>query len=121
MMALLVAAFIFQTWLVYADGTGRETPPLSALATRGQDLWLENNCQSCHQIYGFGGFLGPDLTNAASSLTDARLRLILVSGAGRMPAFGFGDEDRSALKQFLVELDRTGIGQARYQAPLPTD
>jgi len=120
MLALLVAAFVLQTWMVYTDPTGRETPPLSAVAQRGQQIWLENNCQSCHQIYGFGGFLGPDLTNAVGSLTDARLRLILTEGSGRMPAFGLDEDDRGALQQFLVELDRTGISQARHQQPIPT-
>lgn len=120
MFALLVAAFVFQTWLVYSDTTGRQTPPLSSLAGRGQELWHDHNCQSCHQIYGFGGFLGPDLTNAVGSLTDARLKLILTEGAGRMPAFGLDEDDRSALQQFFVELDRTGISQARHQQPRPT-
>jgi len=119
MFALLVAAFVFQTWLVYSDSTGRQTSPLSALADRGQQLWLRHNCQSCHQIYGFGGFLGPDLTNAVSSLTDARLRTILTEGAGRMPAFGFDDEERGALKQFLAELNLTGVSQARHQPAVP--
>jgi len=120
MFALLVAAFVIQTWLVYSDPAGRQTPPLSELADRGQQIWLDHNCQSCHQIYGFGGFLGPDLTNAISSLTDARLRTILTEGAGRMPAFELNDGERDALKQFLVELDRTGVSQARQQQPIPT-
>jgi len=120
MMALLVLAFVVQTWLVYADSSGRQTPPLSELAERGQRVWLDHNCQSCHQIYGFGGFLGPDLTNAIRSLTDARLDLILTEGAGLMPAFALGADDRSALKQFLVELDRTGVGQVRYREPPKT-
>jgi len=120
MFAFLVAAFVIQTWLVYSDPAGRQTPPLSPLADRGQRLWFDHNCQSCHQIYGFGGFLGPDLTNAAGSLTEARLRLILTEGAGRMPAFGFDEEQRGALQQFFVELDRTGVSQARHQPQVPT-
>lgn len=121
MFALLVAAFVFQTWLVYSDSSGRETPPLSPLADQGQRLWHQHNCQSCHQIYGFGGFLGPDLTNAIGSLTEARLRLILTEGAGRMPAFGLDAGERSALQQFFVELDRTGVSQARHEPPRPPD
>ena len=63
LMLALVCAFVAQTWLVYADPAGKRTP-LSPLAARGRALWHRRNCQSCHQIYGFGGFLGPDLTNA---------------------------------------------------------
>jgi nitric oxide reductase subunit C len=111
LMLFLVAAFGFQTWLVYADPTGRTTPPLSAEAARGRGIWLANNCQSCHQIYGYGGFLGPDLTNATDSLTDARLSAILTQGGGVMPAFDLAEDERAAIARFLAEVDATGIGQ----------
>ena len=110
LIVCLVAAFCFQTWLVYADATGR-TQPLSAEAARGRSIWLANNCQSCHQIYGFGGFLGPDLTNAAGHLTQARIDAILTEGAGSMPAFQLADDERAAIARFLTEVDETGIGQ----------
>jgi nitric oxide reductase subunit C len=119
MIGFLVAAFWVQTGLVYFDSTGRRTPPLSDLAARGQDIWHSRNCQSCHQIYGFGGFLGPDLTNSAESLTEARLEQILVHGSGLMPAFGLDRDDRAAVHQFLVELDKTGVGQPRARPKLP--
>jgi len=121
-MALgLVSAFFVQTWLVYSDAAGRQTPPLSAQAAEGQRLWLDHNCQSCHQIYGFGGFLGPDLTNAAQTLTTSRMDLMLTSGSGRMPAFQLGAGERRALHQFLIELDRTGQSQPRLRKKLPPD
>jgi nitric oxide reductase subunit C len=119
MIAILVAAFLVQTGLVYFDSTGRRTPPLSDLAARGQEIWHNKNCQSCHQIYGFGGFLGPDLTNSAESLTNARLEQILTLGSGLMPAFHLDTDDRTALHQFLVELDKTGVGQPRARPKLP--
>lgn len=121
LIACLVAAFVFQTWLVYADRIGYRTPPLSVEAARGQEVWHDNNCQSCHQLYGFGGFLGPDLTNAAGTLTEARLQLILTEGAGLMPAFHLDEQDRAAVLQFLIEMDKTGVSQPRLQAPVPTD
>ena len=77
LLSLLVAAFAVQTWLVYSDDAGYATPPLSGPARRGQELWLRHNCQSCHQIYGYGGFLGPDLTNAAERLNRDRLEAAL--------------------------------------------
>jgi nitric oxide reductase subunit C len=121
LIACLVAAFFVQTWLVYADRAGHRTPPLSEHAARGQQVWHDNNCQSCHQIFGFGGFLGPDLTNSAGTLTEARLDLILTDGAGLMPAFHLGAEDRAAVLQFLTEVDKTGVSQPRLAAPVPTD
>lgn len=110
-LGFVVSAFVLQTWLIYSDDAGRTTPPLSELAVRGREIWHERNCQSCHQIYGFGGFLGPDLTNAAERLTDARLETVLTVGAGQMPGFGLGPEDRAAIARFLEEVHATGRGQ----------
>jgi nitric oxide reductase subunit C len=119
LFSILIAVFFLQTWLVYSDSQTRRTPPLSKLAARGQEIWLDNNCQSCHQVFGFGGFLGPDLTNAIGSLTDARLDSILTEGAGLMPAFQLDAEERGALKQWFVELDRVGVGVPRLAPRLP--
>ena len=64
MLGILALCFVSQTYLVYADPT--ETRVLEGEELAGRRVWLANNCQACHQLYGFGGFLGPDLTNAAS-------------------------------------------------------
>ena len=117
LMTVLVSAFALQTFLVYSDDTGRDLPPLSAMALEGRGVWLGNNCQVCHQLYGFGGFLGPDLTNAASRLDRARLDEVLTNGVAQMPAFHLSDAEISAIEAYLREMDATGIGQAR--TPLP--
>ena len=117
LMAFLVTAFVLQTFLVYSDDTGRLLPPLSEKALEGRAVWLSNNCQACHQFYGFGGFLGPDLTNAAARLDRARLDEVLTNGVAQMPAFHLSDTEISAIEAYLREMDGTGIGQAR--APLP--
>lgn len=118
LMIGLVAAFLAQTWLVYTDPAGRAASPLSGLAAQGQAVWRDHNCQACHQIFGFGGFLGPDLTNAFPRLDQARLDTILTQGSGLMPAFGLAADERAALACYLEELDRTGVGVAR--APVDT-
>lgn len=112
-MGSLLAAFCVQTSLVYLDPTADAKAPLSELALEGRRLWHRHNCQVCHQIYGFGGFLGPDLTNAAPRLTRARLDEVLTQGNAQMPAFHFSPAQIDAVQQFLVELDRTGVGVAR--------
>ncbi|MCR9245901.1 MAG: cytochrome c [bacterium] len=117
MMAALVAAFVGQTALVYADGTADRTPPLSELALEGRRIWHANNCQACHQIYGFGGFLGPDLTNAGARMTTERLTEILTDGNAQMPAFGMNEDQIAAIEQFLIELDKTGVGVPRANLP----
>jgi len=111
LFACLVLAFFAQTWLVYTDSEGRAAPALSSEAARGREIWLARNCQSCHQIYGFGGFLGPDLTNATEWLTQARVDTVLTEGAGQMPAFGLDAGERAAIVQFLDELSAGGRGQ----------
>ncbi len=111
LLLALVGVFFLQGWFVYSDPAGRASPPLSEQAAAGRDVWLRNNCQSCHQIYGFGGFLGPDLTNATERLTAARVDTVLTVGAGQMPAFHLNGTDRRAIEAFLAEVHATGRGQ----------
>ncbi|MCA8944020.1 MAG: cytochrome c [Planctomycetes bacterium] len=113
MMAALVAAFFGQSALVYADTTGDERAQHGELALEGRAIWHRENCQVCHQLYGFGGFLGPDLTNAASRVNRARLDDILTNGSRQMPAFGMSPAEIDAIEAFLQTLDQTGVGQAR--------
>ena len=112
-MAFLVAMFAVQTFLVYSDNTGRDLPPLSDAALEGRTIWLSHNCQSCHQFYGFGGFLGPDLTNASRRLDRARLDHVLTEGVAQMPPFHLSPAEISAVEAYLREMDGTGVGQAR--------
>ncbi|HEX6813290.1 MAG TPA: cytochrome c [Planctomycetota bacterium] len=121
MMASLVLAFVGQSTLVYTDATADAHPRLEATALRGRQLWLDNNCQACHQIYGFGGFLGPDLTNAAARIDRKRLETMLTVGSGQMPAWHFSKDQIDAIEAFLRAIDRTGIGQARSTVPIPRD
>ncbi|MBL4698516.1 MAG: cytochrome c [Phycisphaerales bacterium] len=111
MIAGLVLAFVAQTFLVYADTS--EHAPLDEQAIAGRRVWLANNCQACHQMYGFGGFLGPDLTNAASRIGQDQLSARLVLGEGQMPRYDMDVDEVDALWSFLEAMDKTGIGQAR--------
>jgi cytochrome c oxidase subunit II len=53
----------FRTWL--ADEAAPATEPATALARRGEDVFLSNACASCHTIRGTdaNGRIGPDLTH----------------------------------------------------------
>ncbi len=68
---------------------------------------------ACHQFYGLGGYMGPDLTNVISSKGAAYARAFLISGTERMPDFGFDDHEMDDLIAFLEFVDSMGI----YQAP----
>lgn len=118
LMGGLLASFAVQTALVYSDDTADSFSTLSAEAVRGRQIWHDYNCQACHQIHGFGGFLGPDLTNAAKRLTEARLDEVLTVGTAQMPAFQFDDDQRLDIISFLDELSEMGIGVPRRDKPL---
>ena len=111
LLAGLVLCFGLQTALVYFDPAG--TAPLGREAAAGRRIWQRNNCQSCHQLYGFGGFLGPDLTNVASRLAPQRFVRLLDEGSGRMPAFDLSVDEAAAVMAFLWAMDETGQGQAK--------
>ena len=106
---LLVACFFVQTGFTYFDypRTASERR-LSGPAKEGLALWRKNNCQSCHQIYGFGGFVGPDLTNIVARRPHEDWSDVLTMGRKQMPAFEFEEEQRIAIVAFLTEINETG-------------
>lgn len=109
----LVACFAGQTALVYLDPLPPGMSPLSEQATAGRRIWHAHNCQSCHQLYGFGGFLGPDLTNVTARLAPQRFARVLTDGTGRMPAFDLSGNEILAVTEFLRAMDSSGQGQAK--------
>jgi nitric oxide reductase subunit C len=108
-----VVAYIGLSVVAYTDFPRRVSdPPLTDLERRGLAVWRGNNCQACHQIYGFGGFLGPDLTNRVTEATpDAEFRAVLDDGARQMPAFRMPAADQEAVLAFLRAVNRTGQSQ----------
>lgn len=112
LLAVLVAAFGIQTALVYTD---TREDRLSEAALRGRSLWHEGSCQVCHQVYGQGGFLGPDLTNAAGRVSPERIRSLLTVGSGQMPVFGFSGDQIADLTAYLEALDRPDLGRGQLR------
>ncbi len=99
---------------MYSDTT--TTEPISEQALEGRIIWQQNNCQACHQLYGFGGFLGPDLTNVTGRIDEKRIHQVLTMGSGQMPAFNLEQSEIDSLAAFLAAMNETGQGQAA--APL---
>ncbi len=116
LLAVLVLSFGVQTGLVYSDV---RSDPLSEAALEGRVLWQRHACQTCHQFYGQGGFLGPDLTNAASRVDSTRLVSLLTVGSGQMPPLAFTDEESAAMAAFLREMDRPEIGRGELRLGTP--
>ena len=112
LLAVLVLCFLVQSVLVYTDHVDLE---LSAKAIEGRRLYHESACQVCHQLWGQGGFLGPDLTNAASRVDETRLASLLTVGSGQMPALHFDSKQIAAMRAFLEELDRAEVGRGELR------
>jgi nitric oxide reductase subunit C len=108
MLGILACAFSLQTALIYADQAGPDVGPLSATALAGRGVWQKNNCQTCHQIYGFGGHLGPDLTNIVASLGIDTFAAFLKAGPAQMPTYALSQDEVSGLYTYLSEVSRTG-------------
>ncbi len=109
-LLLLSTLFFVYNFFIYADSSAYGNIHLSEKAVRGENLWLKNNCNSCHQIYGLGGYLGPDLTNVYSfrQKNDTYLKAMFNSGIKTMPLFQFNESEKEELLQFLKEVDQTG-------------
>ncbi len=112
LLAVLVSAFVLQSALVYRDEpTGR----LDEAGARGRVLWHQYGCQVCHQLYGQGGFLGPDLTNAYSRVDSMRIRTLLTVGSGQMPPFHLRDGQIDDIRAFLQGMDRPSLGEGQLR------
>ena len=119
LMGFLVISFVVQTVLVYSDSTADQFAPLSPLAKTGREIYHGHNCYTCHQIYGFGGFLGPDLTNVTQRVDRERFDQILTTGSEKMqmPAYKFSPAQIDALVAYFENINATGIGQAQRSPP----
>jgi nitric oxide reductase subunit C len=108
-LGILLLLFLAYNTFLYTDEYAYGTIRLSKQAQQGETLWLQNNCNSCHQLYGLGGYLGPDLTNEYSKINnDKLLKALFNSGIKAMPKFNFTETQCTNLIQFLNEVDKTG-------------
>lgn len=110
--ALLFVSFACYSLLVYTRGTQdrvKMDERANVMADKGKQLFQQYNCISCHQLYGLGGFLGPELTTAWSDPQRGELymRTFLKYGGPRMPNFHFNEAEISSLVSFLRYVDST--------------
>src|SRR5688500_5126174 len=101
---LLVFSFLAYSGYLYSNLPVSQTET-NAAADYGKIVWQEQNCNSCHQLYGLGGFLGPDLTNTYSLRGPDHIKTFIVSGTAVMPKFNLRDKEMNALVAFLKEVD----------------
>jgi nitric oxide reductase subunit C len=110
-----VLAFAVYSVMVYtATPNLQPQRPLTGSAAHGQQLYQEYNCVACHQFFGLGGYMGPDLTNVASEKGTAYARAYLASGSLRMPDFNLSEAEIESLVDFLVFVDGSGQYPAEH-------
>ena len=77
-------------------------------AAAGKLSWQKYNCNACHQVYGLGGYLGPDLTNVYSVRGPPYIEAFLKSGTGIMPDFHLKQGEIKNLLGFFRQLNASG-------------
>lgn len=127
MKALYIYIFLCVLFLIYSSSIYMQ--PLNrkkefseySKAALGRLVWQKYNCQSCHQIYGLGGYLGPDLTNAMSRKNAlAVVKGMIENGTKIMPAYQMTDNEFQTLIAFLHSTNASGIADPRIFKIHPT-
>ena len=113
----LFISYVLYSLLVYTEGTENKiavTPDVQ----QGKLLYQKYNCASCHQLYGLGGYLGPELTTAWSDphRGEAFMRTFLQGGGRRMPNFKFSEKEINAILRYLQYVDATAAKE-KTQSP----
>jgi len=116
---ILVGAFAVYSVCVYVfcDRHNNEGIPNDTVKA-GWTLWQQKNCQSCHQLYGLGGYLGPDLTNDYSAVGKGPLYMaaFISHGTARMPDFNLNTTQTEQLISFLAWVDKSGSSKVTATA-----
>ena len=115
LFGMIALAFTVYSAMVYTAAPNLvPQQPLTESAAHGQRLYQEYNCVACHQFYGLGGYLGPDLTNVTSRKGTAYARAYISSGSLRMPDFNLSEAEIESLVDFLIFVDGSGHYPAEH-------
>lgn len=106
-LIVLIVSFFSYTLFLYKENFSANAE-FRTMADKGKKLWQEKNCNACHQIYGLGGYLGPDLTNVYSQRSEAFIKVFLQTGTNIMPAFNLNEEQMNQLMAYFKSIDSTG-------------
>ena len=110
----LFVAYLLYSIIVYTKGTEKNivvSPEEQIKIKNGSLLFQQYNCTACHQLYGLGGYLGPELTTAYSDPGRGELymKAFLKAGGRRMPNYHFTEKEINALISFLKYVDESAI------------
>ncbi|MCU0359197.1 MAG: cytochrome c [Bacteroidia bacterium] len=113
---LLCSLFIWYTFNIYARAGEKRADDFDTnKAASGRLVWQNYNCQACHQLYGLGGYLGPDLTNvySAGGKGEDYIKALIKSGTKQMPGFHLTELEMEQLMEFLKSTDASGSADPR--------
>ena len=88
----------------------------SSRVLSGWKTWQDKNCQSCHQLYGLGGYLGPDLTNSVTAKGKPYLKTFIQYGTARMPNLKLNETQVEEVIEFLCWVDSSGQSSVPIEA-----
>ena len=105
----LLIGFFSYSFIVYVDGTSTCRETMMPEAIQGKLVFQKYNCIACHQLYGLGGYLGPELTTVMSQpgKGDAYCRAFIQSGTPRMPKLGLSEAEIHSVLVYLQYIDKT--------------
>lgn len=111
LLLFCVLSILFFTYSVFVYTSGTELAPalakISPSVAEGKLLWQKHNCIACHQLYGLGGYLGPDLTTVISKKGALYARAFILNGTQRMPDFHLTEAEIQALIDYLGHVNAT--------------
>lgn len=113
---VLSAAFLTYSFILYRADVP-EPQVADKTAQKGKLVWQQKNCQACHQLYGLGGHLGPDLTNVYAKRNESYIRAFLKVGTPVMPDFHLTKNEMDELIAFFKYVNTTGTSDPKSFKP----
>ncbi|MBL7890768.1 MAG: cytochrome c [Bacteroidia bacterium] len=106
----LIIVFLIYSTIIFFSGVKGDIGVLSKNGQKGKLHFQKYNCIACHQLYGLGGYMGPDLTNIISEKGKGReyARAFILNGTYKMPNFNISRIEAEELLDYLDDIDRSG-------------
>ena len=117
---VLVISYLIYSFVLYSNSFSKTEIKayVEEIAIEGRLVFQKYNCQDCHQLYGLGGYLGPDLTNVYQKYrkNDDVLKVFFKGGMKQMPEYKLSIDEEIQLIEFFKMTNETGSADPRdYQ------
>lgn len=117
---VLVISYLIYSFVLYSNSFSKTEIKayVEDVAIEGRLVFQKYNCQDCHQLYGLGGYLGPDLTNVYQKYrkNDDALKVFFKGGMMQMPEYHLSKNEEDQLIEFFKMTNESGSADPRnYQ------